>query len=68
MSTMRTLWSRITTAARGRVEAARGRVSDAGYSVMEWVFITAGGATLAALIYVAVNSKVLEKINVIQGS
>ncbi|MGI5346605.1 hypothetical protein ACQEU8_35695 [Streptomyces sp. CA-250714] len=65
---MTTWWNRISQAARTRIQAVRGRLSDAGYSVMEWVFITAAGATVAALIYAAINTKVLEKINVIKGS
>ncbi|MGI5350229.1 TadE/TadG family type IV pilus assembly protein [Streptomyces sp. CA-250714] len=39
-----TWWNRISQAARTRIQAVRGRLSDAGYSVMEWVFITAAGA------------------------
>jgi len=63
-----TWWNRISRAAQTRIQAARGRLSDAGYSVMEWVFITAAGATVAAAIYAAINSKVLEKIGIIKGS
>ncbi|MEU5108467.1 hypothetical protein AB0H07_40465 [Streptomyces sp. NPDC021354] len=44
------------------------QLSDLGYSVTEWVFITAAGATVAGLIYAAVQSKALEKIGIINGS
>ncbi|CAM5712947.1 hypothetical protein SANTM175S_03315 [Streptomyces antimycoticus] len=32
------------------------------------MIITAGGATIAGLIYAAINGKVLEKIGIINGS
>ncbi|CAM5676180.1 hypothetical protein SANTM175S_09014 [Streptomyces antimycoticus] len=55
-------------AARRHWTRIRAASTDAGYSVTEWVIITAGGATIAGLIYAAINGKVLEKIGIINGS
>lgn len=65
--------SRAVAAVRRHWATVRPRLGDrlrgdAGYSVTEWVFITAAGATVAGLIYAAVQSKALEKIGIINGS
>lgn len=58
---------RAAAALRRHQEKLRAAGSDAGYSVTEWVFITAAGGTLALLIYAAINGKVAEKIATIAG-
>ncbi|MCX4673644.1 hypothetical protein OG453_44620 [Streptomyces sp. NBC_01381] len=60
-------FSRTIARARSHWELVRSRCTDAGYSVTEWVYITAGGVTVGGLIYAAIQTKALEKIGIING-
>lgn len=53
--------------ARRRWGTTRARMSDAGYSAMEWAMITAVGGTMVAAITAVVNPKIAEKAAQIAG-
>ncbi|WP_406349367.1 hypothetical protein OHA44_37560 [Streptomyces sp. NBC_00144] len=52
---------------RRRWALARSLMQDVGASALEWALMAVAGGTLVGLIYVAVNTKVSEKITEILG-
>jgi hypothetical protein len=46
---------------------ARGRLSDAGYSVTEWAYITAAGGGIATILYLAIDGTARAKALEIAG-
>ncbi|MFI5634682.1 hypothetical protein ACIA8E_36110 [Streptomyces sp. NPDC051664] len=59
--------TRTAAAVRRHHDRVRGALSDAGYSVTEWAFITAGGGTIAGVLYLAIDAKAQEKAAQILG-
>lgn len=59
--------TRVTAAVARHYRRVRGAMTDAGYSVTEWAFITAAGGGIATLIYVAIDSTARAKIAQILG-
>ncbi|MFF9569954.1 hypothetical protein [Streptomyces sp. NPDC014685] len=59
--------TRFTTMLRRRYGHMRGRLSDAGYSVTEWAYITAAGGGIATIIYLAIDGTARSKAMEIAG-
>ncbi|MBV7249283.1 hypothetical protein [Streptomyces sp. MW-W600-10] len=59
--------TRTAAMVRRHYTRVRGQVSDAGYSVTEWVFITAGGGAIAGMIYLAIDGTAQRKAAEILG-
>ncbi|MFD3920262.1 hypothetical protein [Streptomyces sp. NPDC058595] len=52
---------------RRRWGTTRSRMSDAGYSAMEWAMITAVGGSMVAAVAAVANPKIAEKAAQIAG-
>ncbi|KOU37617.1 hypothetical protein [Streptomyces sp. WM6378] len=65
--TMSSRRSRLAAALRHRWASARARLRDDRGSATEWALITAAGGTLVGLVFVAINTKIGEKITTILG-
>ncbi|MGQ4356577.1 hypothetical protein [Streptomyces drozdowiczii] len=50
-----------------RYDHARSHLSDAGYSVTEWAYITAAGGGIATIIYLAIDTTARAKAAQIVG-
>ncbi|WP_425824633.1 hypothetical protein [Streptomyces fractus] len=59
--------SRLRTVLQRRYGHLRGRLSDAGYSVTEWAYITAAGGGIATILYLAINETARAKAMEIAG-
>lgn len=67
MNSTATRRSRIAAALRRRWDYTRAHLHGDRGSATEWALITAGGGTLVGLVYVAINTKIGEKITQILG-
>ncbi|GAA1264688.1 MULTISPECIES: hypothetical protein [Streptomyces] len=60
-------FTRLSAVLHRRYGHARGRLSDAGYSVTEWAYITAAGGGIATILYLAIDSTARAKAMEIAG-
>lgn len=59
--------TRLRSFVQQRYAHARGRLSDAGYSVTEWAYITAAGGGIATILYLAIDGTARAKAAQIAG-
>ncbi|MEK0097750.1 hypothetical protein WDA79_04400 [Streptomyces sp. A475] len=60
-------FTRLSAVLHRRYGHLRGRLSDAGYSVTEWAYITAAGGGIATILYLAIDGTARAKAMEIAG-